>query len=184
MNPCRTAGDPARPPPAPTKSLLFWPGVVEELGQVDDVAALLPVQQEAEGEAVEVDVVGERHLEVRGASPTLPAIALPPASVPTLPKIWVAELPCSIWKVPSESANPPVWKVGTVSWVILLRLAKNVVRKTQFTSWLCTGDSVSDASTPRFRSVLSELKISVLLAAGRRQRLLQQQVRDVPLVER
>ena len=53
--------------------------------------------------------------------------------MPTRPKIWVAELSCSIWKVPSESAKPPVWKVGTVSSVILLRLAKKVVRTTQLT---------------------------------------------------
>ena len=46
-----------------------------------------------------------------------------------------------------------------MSSVILLRLAKKVVRKSQFTSWLCTGCTVSEASMPRFRSVLSELKI-------------------------
>ena len=83
------------------------------------------------------------------ASPTLPSV----------PKIWVAELSSSIWNAPSEVPKPPVWKAGTDSWVILLRLAKNVVRKSQFTSWLWIGETVSAASTPRFRSLLSELKI-------------------------
>ena len=57
------------------------------------------------------------------ASPTLPATGLPLASNPTNPKIWVGELSCSIWKVPSEVPKPPVWNVGTVSFVILALLA-------------------------------------------------------------
>ena len=38
---------------------------------------------------------------------------------------------------------------------------KNVVRKSQFTSRDWIGEMVSDASMPRFRSLLSELKIRV-----------------------
>ena len=89
----------------------------------------------------------------------MPAIGLPFASTPTSPKIWVGELSFWIWNVPSESAKPPVWKVGTASAVILLLLAKKVVRTTQLTFLLCTGCTVSAASSPRSLSALFELKI-------------------------
>src|SRR5918995_7240646 len=39
--------------------------VVQELGQVDDVAALLPVEQEADREAMDVEIARERHLKIR-----------------------------------------------------------------------------------------------------------------------
>ena len=45
--------------------LAVRPGVVQKLGQVDDVTALLVVPQHAEGEAVEIHVAGERHLVIR-----------------------------------------------------------------------------------------------------------------------
>ena len=48
--------------------------------------------------------------------------------------------------------------------MILALLAKNVVRKIQFTSLLWTGCSVSDASTPRFRIRPPVAKDAELLA--------------------
>ena len=62
-------------PPGGLEVLAVLPGVVQELGQVDDVAALLPVEQEAEAQRLVVNIVGERHLElgVRVADHAFPA---------------------------------------------------------------------------------------------------------------
>ena len=48
-----------------------------------------------------------------------------------------------------------------MSFVTLLTFLENVVVKIQLTSFVCTGVTASEASTPRFRSLLSELKMRV-----------------------
>ncbi len=83
-------------------------------------------------------------------------------TTPSVPTIWVAERPGWIRNAPSEVPNPPVSKAGRPpSERIWLRLRKKVVRSSQLMFWLCTGDTLSEASTPRFLSRPSELKIRV-----------------------
>ena len=81
-------------------------------------------------------------------------------TTPSVPTIWVADLPGSMKNAPSEVPKPPVSKGGTSpSERIWLRLRKNVVRSSQFVFRFTTGETLNAASMPWFRSRPSELKV-------------------------
>src|SRR5579859_1060492 len=77
------------------------------------------------------------------ASPT--TITFPVESLPT---IWVADLPCSIWNAPSPVPKPPTWNAGTGSDSTRLLLVKKLVRKIQFALAFRIGLSSTESSSP------------------------------------